>query len=164
MVPLEDPNRRNDPAVSYDVIGAGSSCDCQCWVIEFQTPILPVGDKATSCVPMKNNESTDTFRSKVPTSTRFPDSEKSIARILCPNETAIIVVAGSPLAPLLVARPTEPILALMATRSMADSKYGLQKKQDKTICGYLVMVLWQWGPRPFKRHWGPRHWGPRPYM
>ena len=37
-----------------------------------------------------------------------------------------IVVAGSP-PPLLVAMPTEPILALMATRSIGRSKYGLKQ-------------------------------------
>ncbi len=44
-----------------------------------------------------------------------------MALILLPKETAIIVVAGSPI-PLLVATPIEPILALMATRSIGDSK------------------------------------------
>lgn len=51
-----------------------------------------------------------------------PDSEKSMALILLPKETAIIVVAGSPIPPLLVETPIELILAFMATRSIGDSK------------------------------------------
>ena len=41
-------------------------CTCQCWVMECQTPTLPVWLSATSWLPMKNSESTDTFRLNTP--------------------------------------------------------------------------------------------------
>ena len=41
-------------------------CTCQCCVMEFHTPILPVWLVATSWLPMKNRASTGTVKSNVP--------------------------------------------------------------------------------------------------
>ena len=41
-------------------------CTCQCCVMEFHTPILPVWLVATSWLPMKNKASTGTVKSNVP--------------------------------------------------------------------------------------------------
>ena len=53
---------------------------CQCCVIEFHTPILPVWLVATSWLPIKNKASTGTLRLNVPISEQFQPSIKREAR------------------------------------------------------------------------------------
>lgn len=53
---------------------------CQCCVIEFHTPILPVWLVATSWLPIKNNASTGTLRLNVPVNKQFQSSIKREAR------------------------------------------------------------------------------------
>ena len=53
---------------------------CQCCVIEFHTPILPVWLVATSWLPMKNKASTGTLRLNVPANKEFQSSIKREAR------------------------------------------------------------------------------------
>ena len=53
---------------------------CQCCVIEFHTPILPVWLVATSWLPMKNKASTGTLRLNVPANKQFQSSIKREAR------------------------------------------------------------------------------------
>ena len=53
---------------------------CQCCVIEFHTPILPVWLVATSWLPIKNKASTGTLRLNVPVNKQFQSSIKREAR------------------------------------------------------------------------------------
>lgn len=53
---------------------------CQCCVIEFHTPILPVWLVATSWLPIKNKASTGTLRLNVPANKQFQSSIKREAR------------------------------------------------------------------------------------
>ena len=53
---------------------------CQCCVIEFHTPILPVWLVATSWLPIKNNASTGTLRLNVPANKQCQSSMKREAR------------------------------------------------------------------------------------
>ena len=98
------------------VIGA-SSWTCQWLVREFHTPILPEGESATSCAPIKKSWSTVTWRLKLPTSVRAPSSLKPISRMLLPLATASIMLTCSSPAP----GNTLPILLLMATRLTSSS-------------------------------------------
>ena len=65
MQPSLHPSNRNDPAVSNDDMGT-TSCICQCCVIACHTPILPVGDNATSWLPIKKRYSTLTPKLNIP--------------------------------------------------------------------------------------------------